>query len=88
MRKLSLVSLVLFMFIGCCKHQSPVYQKSDHQSIIDEVCKDFSSDILTPEEIIHWDSLNANGGHLLVRDAERNLDTTVNHVHIIFITEP
>lgn len=55
--------------------------------IIEDVIKSYAADILTPEEAAHWDSMNAEGGYMLVRGAERYLDTVVNHLHFIFITE-
>ena len=60
----------------------------ESSSVIDKVCKQFEGDYLTMDEIAHWDSMNAEGGSLLIRGAERDLDTIVNHVHIVFITEP
>ena len=52
------------------------------------MCRDAMRDTFTAEEAAHWDSMNARGAGLLIRGAERNLDTIVNHYHFIFITEP
>lgn len=56
----------------------------DTNTTIGFICDMFDRDLLSPEEIAHWDSLD---DYLLIREAERNLDTTVNHIHIKFITE-
>ena len=49
----------------------------------------FQQDVIDRlEEIKWWDDANANGGYLLIRGSERHLDTIVNHVHILFITDP
>ena len=45
-----------------------------------------NSDTLTEEEAQRFDSLNENNS-LLIRNAERELDTIVNHYHFIFITD-
>ena len=58
------------------------------EPVISETCNDFAYMTYTPEEAAHWDSMNADGGYLLIRGAERVLDTIVNHIHIVFITEP
>ena len=59
----------------------------DDSLVIEETCKLFEEIQYTPEEAAHWDSLNAEGQHLIIRGAERELDTTVNHTRIVFITE-
>ena len=58
------------------------------EPVIEEMCRDAADDVLTPEEIEWWDSMNASGATLIVRGAERELDTTVNHMHYKFITDP
>ena len=80
MKKLLLILTVLIMF-GC------ISTPPKPQSVIERMCHVFASDTFTPEEAVHWDSMNAEGGYLLLRGAERNLDTIVNHVHLIFTTE-
>lgn len=87
MRKIFLFFTIL-LTLGCQRHSVHVQQEVKQQSVIEDVCRDFSKDVLTYEEIAHWDSMNAEGGYLLVRGAERNLDTIVNHLHLIFTTEP
>lgn len=80
MRKL--VWLYVLMLVGC------VLESPSQQTLIERVCQEFASDTLTIEEAAHWDSMNATmGGYLLIRGAERNLDTIVNHLHLIFITD-
>lgn len=95
MRKLACMFSFLLMVAGCVKQSAQEVPVSDmevsgqvHEPVIEEVCRDAASDVLTPEEIAHWDSMNANGGRLLIRGAERNLDTIVNHLRIVFITDP
>ena len=56
--------------------------------VIAFMCKWAEEGTLSSEEIAHWDSMNEDGGFLLVRGAERNLDTIVNHLRMVFITEP
>ena len=58
------------------------------RSVVESMCRDAMRDTFTAEEAAHWDSMNAEGGYLLIRGAERNLDTIVNHYHFKFITEP
>ena len=88
MRRFFYTFTILWALVGCQRHSVHVQQEVKQQSVIEDVCKDFSQDVLTSEEITHWDSMNAEGGYLLIRGAERNLDTTVNHLHLIFTTEP
>ena len=64
------------------------YVPLDGESTIDYMCRIESNVQLTLEEAAHWDSLNSDGGYLLVRGAERDLDTIVNHIRMIFTTEP
>ena len=92
MKKLLLIAFVL---TGCQasvnQHNGMVSNDSlstDTLSTIEFMCMDANSQTFTPEEAAHWDSMNANGGFLLIRGAERYLDTIVNHYHFIFIPEP
>lgn len=71
----------VLILCGCSSQYPP------SQSVIEHVCKEVASDTLKLEEIAHWDSLNTEGEYLLIRGAERNLDTIVNHMHLIFTTE-
>lgn len=41
---------------------------------------------MSKEEAARFDSLNKEGGYLLIRGSNRYLDTTVNHIHYICIT--
>ena len=86
MKKLLYILLEMFLMVGCANlsDKEPTLEKS----VIEQVVKTFASDELTPEEIKWWDDANANGGYLLIRGSERHLDTIVNHVHILFITDP
>lgn len=85
----SIVVTSLFI-LGCSqnipKDETEVTEDSIN-SVIEFMCKEAEKDILTPEEAEEWDSMNANGGYMLVRGAERYCDTIVNHLHMIFITE-
>lgn len=42
---------------------------------------------MSKEEAAMFDSLNGKGGYLLIRGSNRYLDTIVNHIHYICITE-
>ena len=95
-----LLAIILLAMVSCHRQKSSVtkdglvndtiqsFLDEDNAPIkIEEVCKDAEKDILTPEEAAHWDSMNAEGGHMLIRNAERNLDTIVNHLHMVFTTD-
>ena len=72
------------------KHlQDPDWYPSFHseESVIETMIKSFEEDSYTEEEAAHWDSMNNEGEYMLVRGAERNLDTIVNHIHLVFIKE-
>ena len=60
----------------------------DTTTVIGEVVNWANAERYTKAEMAHFDSMNAEGGFLLIREAERHLDTIVNHLHIIFIPEP
>lgn len=90
MKKL-VILLTILVLVGCGKtvptaNTVNLYEDED-SLIIDDVIRFYAGDTLTPEEAAHWDSMNADGGYLLIRGAERYLDTVVNHLHFIFITE-
>ena len=95
MKRILILLIAITTIVGCTKQSAQEAPVSDvevssqvHEPVIEEMCRDAADDVLTPEEIAHWDSMNANGGRLLIRGAERNLDTIVNHLHIVFTTEP
>ena len=92
MKKLVIVLVLSISIIGCSGNKTPQSDTEDSvtvsEPVIEKMCKEFSEDKLTPEEIAKWDSMNDEGGYLLIRGAERNLDTVVNHIRLIFITEP
>lgn len=76
--------LLFFAILLCGCSSQPVSK----QFVIETMCEEFASDTLTSEESAHWDSLNiTQGGYLLIRGAERDLDTIVNHIHLKFRTE-
>ena len=81
MRKV--VILLVIALAGCSKQN-----QEQQESVIDLMCHTVEDDVLTPEEIEYLDSVNAEGTGLIIRGAERNLDTIVNHTHLVFITEP
>ena len=100
MKKIIPIIALLLLMLASCQQSGKVSRQgdlsadsvdvvadSDTMSVIESICESFN-DTLTPEEAARWDSMNANGGGLLIRGAERNLDTIVNHTHIIFITDP
>lgn len=84
-----MINMKKFIYIAIilCGCSSQPTQPLQPQSTIENICQEVNSTALTSEEIAHWDSLIADGECLLVRGAERNLDTIVNHLHLIFITE-
>ena len=84
MKKL-VILLTILMLVGCIQKTQTNNKAND--SVIEAVIKSYAYDSLSPEEAAHWDSMNADGGYMLVRGAERHLDTIVNHLHIISITE-
>ena len=53
-----------------------------------EVVEWLNEDTFSVEAAAEWDSMNANGGYLPIRGAERYLDTIINHYHVVFIPEP
>lgn len=73
------------MLAGCSA--STRQKVTEQDPVIERMCRDAASDSLSHEEKAKWDSLNNKGEYLLVRGAERNLDTIVNHLHLIFTTE-
>ena len=87
MKKLLILTGFLLILVGCSGEKQQLSTKKP-EPVIDYMCKDASEDVLTPEEIEWWDEMNASGATLIVRGAERELDTTVNHMHFKFITDP
>ena len=83
MKKVVLLVLSTLFLLGC-------ENTSKKNSVIKvgDICRDYSQRELPEQVAAEWDSMNAAGGYLLIRGAERNLDTLVNHTHLIFITEP
>lgn len=59
------------------------------EGTIKEVCDEVNTWEMSPEVAAHFDSMNAvnYGGGYFIRGAERNLDTIVNHVKIVFMTK-
>lgn len=66
--------------------EEAVVIEEDTGPVIEEECKHYANLYLTPEEAAHLDSMNEYAG-VFVRGAERDLDTIVNHFHLIFIKE-
>ena len=77
--------LLIVILAGCSA--STREKMTEQDSVIERMYRDAASDSLSYEEEAKWDSLNNKGEYLLVRGAERNLDTIVNHMHFIFTTE-
>lgn len=96
------VAVILFglLVLSCNGSNKTEYPTDDFQhhdsedsleleiSEIEDFCADFSRSPMPPDVAAEWDSMNARGGYLLVRGSERDLDTMVNHIHIIFTTKP
>ena len=63
------------------------------KAYIDEISKmDIAEQLkdttpMSKEEAARFDSLNKEGNYLLIRGSNRYLDTIVNHIHYICITE-
>lgn len=64
----------------------PMTPYSERKGTIKEVCADCENLTLTDEDIAHLDS--TDGGFYLIRNADRTLDTIVNHQRIIFTILP
>ena len=100
MKRIILLIAVTVLLIGCGRKRiyhtyykdidtgTVVLEINETDSVIEATCEEFEKDSLSSEDIAYWDSLNATGAHLIVRNAERDLDTIVNHVHIVFTTQP
>ena len=99
MKKL-LFTLIVLVWAGCSKQKLPlagnelvVIEKdtsvndSIHEPVIQEVIEWMNQGKFTSEEVAYWDSMG-NEGCLFIRDAERYLDTIINHMHIVSIPEP
>jgi len=78
----TILGLLLLCIVGGCYQQ-----KDTRKSVIDDTIEWLSTGAFTEEEAAHWDSMNAEGGYLLIRGSERHLDTIINHTHVVFITE-
>lgn len=88
MKKLLLLFTILII-VGCTSEPKVKYSPSFKD---DPVNKSFKSwdrfENMSMEELDReLDSLNAKGEYCLVRGADRDLDTVIDHVHYIFTTE-
>jgi len=67
----------------------PMKPYAERKGTVQEVCEDAERLFLTDEQIQELDSWLANSSEYeLVRNADRTLDTVVNHQRIIFTIEP
>lgn len=85
MKKIITVLTILTIF-GCSTRE-PLNQLSTPttiQEVVDQLNETFSD--LSPEEIAHLDSLQ-NYDAYQVGNAERNLDTIINHIRVQFRTD-
>lgn len=64
----------------------PMTPYSERKGVIEEVCEECWNTFLTEEDIKKLDA--DGGGYYLVRNADRTLDTIVNHQRIIFTILP
>ena len=88
MKKL-FAATILATLLSCNSKSSQTESNVVREPVIERTCMELMSDTLTLEEAAHWDSLNADGSRfLLIRRAERDLDTIINHYHVVFSTQP
>ena len=91
MKKL-VILLTILMLVGCgydfkVKY-TPSYKDDPIRKQIEENNPIEKVEYRTLEDINReLDSLTAEGEYCLVRGAERNLDTIIDHIHYIFTTE-
>lgn len=87
----SIVTIISMLFMAGCvgrvEHKTVCSDPQDSISTIEFMCKETEEEKLSQEQIEWFDEMNEEGGYMLVRGAERNLDTIVNHLHMVFITE-
>ena len=79
----------LFLILSCSREKQTEKEKflpPTETSTIDEMIEWANNQEWTEEEIAHFDSLNENYA-LLIRGAERELDTIINHYHFCFTTD-
>ena len=63
--------------------------RKTEEPVIESTCRELMSDTLTPEEAARWDSMHTDDSRfLLIRGAKRDLDTIINHYHVVFSTQP
>ena len=92
MKQIILIA-VLFLLIGCNNTKKQIFQSetsvinNTDTVTIQEIVDWCNSTEWTAEEAQHMDSLNKEGQGLPVKCAERDLDTIINHYHIIFTTK-
>ena len=89
MKSITIIISILFV-AGCAgrvEHKTVCLGPQDSISTIEFMCKEAEEEKLSQEQIEWFDEMNEEGGYMLVRGAERNLDTIVNHLHMVFITE-
>lgn len=81
--------LSLFLLFSCSREKQTEKDKFlplTEISTIDEIIEWANNQEWTEDEIAHFDSLNENYA-LLIRGAERELDTIINHYHFYFTTD-
>jgi hypothetical protein len=80
--------LIALILCGCKQKKHELVQENDYNKVvtIQEVIDWANRDTLTEKEAQHFDSLNEHDA-LLICNAERELDTIVNHYHLHFITD-
>lgn len=77
--------LSLYLLFSCSREKDKLLPPTE-TSTIDEMIEWANNQEWTEEEIAHFDSLNENYA-LLIRGAERELDTIINHYHFYFTTD-
>ena len=85
MRKILFWIISILLTFICCTGKD----KKVKEPVIENTCRELMSDTLTPEEAARWDSMHTDDSRfLLIRGAERDLDTVINHYHVVFSTQP
>ena len=87
MKKISYAAIAIVLS-SCTEWKQEKTQEYDYDKVvtIQEVVDWANRDTFTIDEAQHFDSLNEHQA-LLICNAERELDTIVNHYHLHFVTD-
>lgn len=86
--------LSMNMFFGKTSSEDSIFNTKDSESVIASTCRMFDTIVWTEEELARMESFDTIEGNIvklhpwiLIKGAERELDTCVNHYNISFTTE-